>query len=654
MDKIEQIKKLVKQLNIACDNYYVNDNPTMSDKNYDVLYDELTDLELQTNYILSSSPTQKVQGSVISSLVKVQHTEPMLSAEKSKDINDVIKFMGNQDCVLSWKLDGLTLVLKYNEGKFQQAVTRGGGDYGEDVSEAVKTFANIPLTIDYVGYLEIRGEGLVEFKEFERINAELVSKGEEEYSSPRNLAAGSVRQLDATITKKRNLIFITFGIVKCDEWFAHKMNQFMFLKSLGFTVVEHTLITKNEIVIAVDFYKTKIESLLFLTDGLIVEFNDLAYGKAQGFTGHHNKSLFALKHSDDSYETIFRGVELNTTRTGIVSLIGLFDEVDCDGAKVSRASLHNYDVFQALELGVDDTITVYRANSVIPQIEENLTRSGTYKINMECPSCGGKVTIRAPKVANFLFCDNVDCPSKLVNKFVHFCSKNAMNIDGLSDSGIEMLTGSGCIEAFDDIYNLEQYKKYLVKLPGWGVRSYNNLIEAIDKSRKVKCSNFIYALGIPNIGVNGSKIIAKHFNNDFQAFIRACVDGFDFSVLEDFGDITSQSIHTWYKDNNEKHLWMLLMDEIEIVKEEKKGVINVSENPFKGTKCYATGTFANYRKEEIKTILEGLGAEFASGYAKSLNYLIEGSLKSSSKVDKAKKDGIPVISEDKFLEMIGR
>ena len=291
MEKIQRIQTLVKELNTAFDAYYVKDNPTLTDKQYDTLYDELTALELKTNYILSSSPTQKVQGSILDSLKKVQHTEPMLSAEKSKDINDVIKFMGNQDCVLSWKLDGLTLVLRYNEGKFIQAITRGGGDYGEDVSEAVKTFTNIPLTIDYNGYLEIRGEGLVEFKEFERINEELIAKGEDTYSSPRNLASGSVRQLDATITKKRNLIFIAFGIVKCDKEISYKFEQLSFLKSLGFTVVENTLITKKEIIIAVDLYKTKIESLPFLTDGLIVEYNDIAYGKSQGVTGHHSKSL---------------------------------------------------------------------------------------------------------------------------------------------------------------------------------------------------------------------------------------------------------------------------------------------------------------------------------------------------------------------------
>jgi len=393
LDKIQRIKQLTEELNGHCYSYYVLDKPTITDKKYDQLYEELQSLENETNYILSSSPTQKVQGEVLPFLQKVKHTEPMLSAEKSKDINDAIKFMGSQECILSWKLDGLTLVLRYNNGMFQQAVTRGGGEEGEDVTHTVRTFTNVPLTIDYKGYLEIRGEGLVLFKDFERINAELIAKGEEPYSSVRNLAAGSTRQLNANITKDRNLIFIAFGIVKCDETHKYKMEQFDFLKYLGFDVVEHTLIIKNELEVTVNLFKDRIKLLPYLTDGLIVEFNDIAYGKAQGVTGHHSKSLYAIKYNDDNYESNFRGVELNTTRTGMVSITGLFDEVDCNGSKVSRASLHNYDIFEEMQFGIGDIISVYLANSVIPQIEDNLTRSNTYKIEMKCPSCSGDMLI---------------------------------------------------------------------------------------------------------------------------------------------------------------------------------------------------------------------------------------------------------------------
>jgi len=653
MEKIQRIQTLVKQLNTACDAYYVKDNPIMSDKNYDSFYDELTALELKTSYILSSSPTQKVQGAILDSLKKVQHTEPMLSAEKSKDINDVIKFMGNQDCVLSWKLDGLTLVLRYNEGKLQQAITRGGGDEGEDVTHTVKTFSNVPLTIDYAGYLEIRGEGLVEFKEFERINEELVAKGEEEYSSPRNLSAGSVRQLDATITKKRNLIFIAFGIVKCDEWFAHKINQFMFLKSLGFTVVENTLITKKEIIIAVDFYKTKIESLPFLTDGLIVEYNDIAYGKSQGVTGHHSKSLFAIKHSDDSYNTIFRGVELNTTRTGIVSLIGLFDEVDCDGAKISRASLHNYDIFKALELGVGDVVTVYRANSIIPQIEENLTRSGTYKIDMKCPSCGGDIAIRAPKISNFLFCDNEDCSSKLVNRFVHLCSKNALDIENLSEATLEKFISNDWLRNFSDIYSLENFKNLIINMDGFGKKSYDRLEKAIENSKKAELHKLIYGIGIPQIGKGGSKNLCKHFNNDILKIMNASIN--ELLQIEDFGQITAENVYDYFKDENNCLQVMNLLNWIEIKKEEKKeGVVGMTS--LEGKTFVVTGKVVTFKnRDEVGELITSLGGTLSGSVSKNTSYLLNNDVTSTSGKNKKAHDlGVEIISEAQFNEMIGR
>ena len=653
MENIQRIQTLVKELNLACDAYYVKDNPIMSDKIYDSMYDELTALELKTNYILSSSPTQKVQGKVLDSLKKVQHTEPMLSAEKSKGINDVIKFMGNQDCVLSWKLDGLTLVLKYNEGKLQKAVTRGGGDEGEDVTHTVKTFSNVPLSIDYAGYLEIRGEGMVAYSDFERINNEVIAKGDEPYKSPRNLAAGSVRQLDSNISRARNLMFVSFGIVKCDEWFMHKMNQFMFLKSLGFDVVEHVLVTKNEIASFVNIFESKLEILPYLTDGLIIEIDDIVYGKAQGFTGHHTKNLYAMKWNDDSFETTFKHVELNTTRTGMVSLTAIYDSVDLDGANNTRASLHNYDIYEDFKLGVGDTLTIYRANGVIPQVEDNLTRSGTYKIDMKCPSCGGDIVIRAPKEARFLFCDNEDCPAQLVNKFVHFCSKSGMNIDGFSDAGIELFINEGFLKNFADIYKLEQYKSKIVKLEGWGTKSYNKLIQAIEKSKTVKMENFLFSLGIKNVGLGGAKRLTQHFNNDINKLFDAVESHYNFSKIVDFGDITAQSVNDYFNKPQHNNVISELMDYIKFKKEEKKGVVNM-DGIFTGKKLYCTGSFESHKKEELKSIIEGLGGEFGSGYAKSLDYLVVGKLKGSSKEAKALKDGVPILTEDKFLEMIGR
>ncbi len=652
MDKIKKIQELVRLLNQYSYEYYVLDKPSISDKQYDQLYKELQSLESETNYILSSSPTQKVQGEILPFLKKVKHTEPMLSVEKSKNINDVIKFMNNQVCVLSWKLDGLTLVLRYNNGKFQQAITRGGGEEGEDVTHTVKTFTNVPLTIDYKGYLEIRGEGLLPLKELDRINQELILKGEKPKTA-RNLAAGSVRQLDANITKNRNLIFIAFGIVKCNKEFLRKDVQLSFLEELGFDVVEWVLSDVDKVREQIELFKNKLNCLPYLTDGLIIEYNDIKYGKAQGSTGHHNKALYAFKWNDDSYETIFRGVELNTTRTGIISLTALFDEVDIDGVKISRASLHNYDIFEALQLGIGDTITVYRANGVIPQIEDNLTRSNTYKINMICPSCGSKAIVKTPKETRFLFCENINCHSKLIDKFVHFVSKDAMNIEGLSEATIEKFIKAGYLKTFDDIYKLDQYKNRIINMEGFGIKSYNNLISSINKSKKVKCANFIYALGIPNIGKSASKTIAKYFNDNWFLFEKALCDGFDFTVLEDFGDITSDSLHSWYRNINEKKMWEKLIGIIEFVKKEEQ---ETGFKSLKGLTFVVTGNVETFKnRKELEDLIINLGGKLSSSVSSKTNYLINNNITSNSKKNKkAKELGVKIISETEFNRMINR
>jgi DNA ligase (NAD+) len=655
MNSINRIQELIKLCNYHSNLYYTQDKPQISDKEYDKLYSELESLEAETNYVLSSSPTQKVQGEVLPFLAEVQHTEPMLSADKSKDINDVLKFMGDQECVLSWKLDGLSIILKYNNSKFYQAITRGGGASGEDVTHTVKTFANIPLTVDYKDYLEIRGEGLVPFKDFERINSELISKGEEPYASPRNLAAGSTRQLDANITKIRNLVFIAFGIVKCDKEFKTKVEQFEFLKSLGFETVFYNVIDKSVISESVELFKEKVLDLPYLTDGLIIEYNDIAYGKAQGSTNHHSNALYALKWSNENYETTLTGIELNTKRTGITSITGLFKTVDMSGAKVSRATLHNYDIFESLQLGIGDTITVYRANQVIPQLEDNLTRSGTYKIDMHCPSCGNELIIKQPKDARFLFCVNENCPSKLVDKFVHFCNKNGMNIDGLSEATLEKFINKGFIKTFSDIYKLDQYKSEIINLDGFGIKSYNKLIKAIEKSKNIKFENFVYALGIDQIGKGGSRQLAKHFDNDINSFLNSAKSYLSYINVQDFGKITSSAVYEYLFNKDNINQINELLKYVNIVKsEEKKPTNTIDDNPFKGKKAYGTGTFANYKKEELKTLIESLGCEFTSGYAKSLDYLIVGSLKGSGKEDKAKEDGVKILGEFEFMKMIGK
>lgn len=643
MEKIKRIQELVNICNYHSDLYYIKDNPEISDKDYDKLYSELEVLEKEIGYILSSSPTQKVQGKVVNYLQKVQHTEPMLSAEKSKDINDIKEFMGNQDCSLSWKLDGLTIVLRYDNGKFQQAITRGGGTEGEDVTHTVSTFTNIPLTIDYKEYLEIRGEGLVTFDEFERINSELIVKGEELYKSPRNLAAGSVRQLDANITKNRRLIFIVFGIVKCDTKFKYKSEQFNFLQSLGFTVVFHHIIDKSVIDESVKLFEEKVKKLPYPTDGLIFEYNDIAYGKLQGSTGHHTKNMFALKWTDETQETVLRSVEWNTTRSGQINPTGLFDTVIIDNTEVSRASLHNLSIIEGLQLNIGNHILVSKRNLIIPHVEDNLDRDNEImSYPKTCPACGGQTIIRNTGSADFLFCTNDDCSAKMLDKFVNFVKRDAMNIDGLSEATLEKFISKGWLMYFDDIYRLNQHCSEICKMDGLGVKSYHNLMSAIDKSKNIKLENFLNALGIEGVGVSTGKLLAKKFKS-VDNLLSA--NRIDILNIDGIGEITANSIYEYRL----LHVGTILSlkDKVNFIEDIKKEMV-AEDNPFKGMHLYPTGKF-DLKKEELKVKLEELGAIVESGYKKSLDMLIAGGDTSKSdKVNKAKADGVRIVTE-KFL-----
>lgn len=651
MNKISRIKELIGELYQYGVEYYKLDNPSISDKAYDKKYNELVQLEKETGYIVSNSPTQKVQGEVLPFLTKVKHSETMLSADKSKDINDIIKFMGNKECLISWKLDGLTIVLKYNEGKFIQAVTRGGGVEGEDVTHTVRTFSNIPLTIDYKGYLELRGEGLVPLKEFDRINEELLVKGEETYASARNLSAGSVRQLDANITKSRNLIFLAFGIVKCDDPIMFKNLQFDFLTRLGFEVVYHVAVDKTTIVKWVDIFKGNIANLSYLIDGVIIEFNDIIYGVNQGVTGHHSKNMIALKFSDDSYETIFRGVELNATRTGMVSVTALFDTVNIDGCDVSRATLHNYDVFESYELGIGDTIITYRANSVVPAIDDNLTRSNTYKIDMICPSCGEKIVIKKPKKARFLFCENKECSAKPLQKFIHYASKSGMNIMGLGEAIIEEFVNKGFIKTIPDIYELEKYKNEIVKMDGYGLPSYNKIIKGINNSKKTNLQRLLTALGVPTIGTGTAKDISKHFKGSVEDFMDGIGSWFDFSTIEGIGSVTQTAIYNWFKSDENIDTITDLIEILEFEKEEIK--VNNSNVDLTGKIFVITGGVRIYKnRDEIKAKIELLGGKASGSVSKKTSYLICNEPSNTGKYKDASDLEIPILTEEAFQELI--
>jgi len=655
MNKIEEMKTLVAELYPANIAYYRNDNPIMSDREYNEKYEKLEHLEKETGIIFSNSPTIKVQGFVLDSLQKVTHTIPMLSADKTKFVGDIGRFGEGKKLIVSWKEDGLTLVLRYNQGKLIQAITRGDGYIGEDVTINAKTITNLPLTIPYMDELEIRGECVMDWNGYNILKDKYLAEGKD-CGHPRNIAGGALRQLDSAKARERTLFFKAFDITKCSEKIKFKDKQFEFLTSIGFETVEYelvTTITEIENAINNDFIP---EQYKFPVDGLIFEFNDIEYGKSLGSTAKFPLSIKAYKWTDNTTKTVFRGIELNPTRTGMVSMTALYDEVEVDHTNISRAIIPNIDYFEQFKFGVGDTITVYKANRIIPQIDDNLTRSNTYKLSETCPCCGSKLEIRKPKEARFLFCPNENCPAKMVKKFTNFVSKSAMNIDHLGESTLEKFIDKGWIKTFADIYHLDEHKSEIINMDGFGKKSYDKMWQAIQNSREVKLENFLVSLGVSNLGKTASKTISKYFNGDWQKFILSFPHNFDWTILDDFGDVIANSLNNYFCDLNNRDEWKSLLDEVTfIIPQQTVSTDNVTihSNPFTSKKVYATGSFANYKKDQLKELLEGLGAEFTSGYAKSLDYLIVGSLKGSGKVDKALSDGIPVLQEDDFLKMIG-
>lgn len=541
--KIEQMRGLIAIIKQADTAYFRDDRPIMSDRDYDVAVDLLKKLEQDTGIILSDAPTQKVPGEILESLTEVRHTRPVLSADKTKSVDDLVRFAGGRDVVLSRKMGGLTLVLRYDSGQLQQAITRGReGIIGEDVTHTVRTFLNVPLTVPTKEPFEVRGEGVISWENFKKINDSL----DEPYTHPRNLAAGSVRKLDPAESRKRLLEFKAFDLVT-EFPFTTKTEQLDFLTENGFSVVPHLrLILPDAKAIKDKVALMNPASFEYPVDGIIMEYDDVAYGKSLGATGHHENRLIALKWKDELYTTKFLGVELATTRTGMVSITGLFEPVEMDGATVSRAYLHNYNIFEQFQFGIGDTIQVYKANMIIPQIAENLTKSGTYKLPEKCPCCGGALPIQQTSGGTAqLFCDNPHCAAKLVQKFTHFCEKTRMNIEGLSATTLEKFIGHGWIRNFGDLYTLERHKEEIISTEGFGVKSYERLQASIDKSRNCTLAKFIAGLGIPMVGRHAGRELDKCFCGSWTAFEQDIKDGFDFTTLSDFGTTMHDNIYKW-------------------------------------------------------------------------------------------------------------
>lgn len=647
---LERMKELVEILTKADIAYYRDECPIMSDREYDRLYDELASLEHDTKLILSGSPTQKVSGEIMEGLTEVIHSKPMLSADKTKSINDLVNFAAGKDVILSWKLDGLTLVLRYENGKMIQAITRGReGLVGEDVTHTVKQFLNVPLSVPVYESFEVRGEGVISWKNFNEINSSLT----EPYSHPRGLASGSTRKLDANEAKKRKLEFFAFELISNEIKHLDKEEQLIFLASKGFDVVPYKRIygPASFDMIQSEVKTFKPEKYSYPVDGLIMEYADLAYGKSLGATGHHENRLIALKWQDELYETKFLGVELATTRTGMVSITAILEPVTIEGTVVTRAYLHNVDIFNSFKFGIGDTVKVYKANMIIPQIAENATMSNTYKLPMICPCCGEPLNMKASSGGTmFLFCENQHCTARLVQKFAHFCEKTRMNIEGLSEITLEKFIGHGWIHHFGDLYDLEKHKDEIINTDGFGEKSYIRLHNAIEKSRKCTLDKFIAALGIPMVGRHAGRILNEYFKGDWTAFEKAIAEGFDFTNLSDFGEIMNKNIYTWYSDEDEAKLWRPLLNKIEFIKENY--TMNVNNNTvFSGKTIVATGKLENYTRDEIQSKILSLGAKPASSVTKKTDYLIVGE-KAGSKLQKALSLGIRTLTEDEFEDML--
>lgn len=644
----EKMLDLISKLKEASVFYYKYDNPILSDREYDNLYNELEVLEKQTSIIMNDSPTQKVQGEILPELKKVIHSTPMLSADKTKSLDDLETFLGDKEGVLSWKLDGLTIVLKYQEGKLIQAITRGsGGEIGEDVTHTIRTCRKLPLHIPHREYLEIRGECFISYETFKEINN--LNPGK--YKNPRNLASGTVRQLDSNIARERSLEFKAFAIVKSNNSFKTKSEQFKFLMSLGIPVVEHRLVSSSKEIADVmkDFDPIKYENPV---DGLILEYNDLDYGKSLGVTTHHPLNIMAFKWKDGVVETILTDMEWSASRTGLLNPVAIFEPVEIEGTTVSRASLHNVSIFNNLKLGVGDKIEVYKANMIIPQIYQNLTQSGSLKVPDKCPVCGGKTEILMENDSAQLYCKNIDCTSKIIRRLQHFCDKKSLDISGVSEATLQTLVNKKIIKNYIDILSLPEKEEDLStieKLPGFGKKSVENLVSSINKARTaLPLNRFIRALGIPNIGSSTAKDIAEHCQGNWELFQSKMDTKYDWQVIPDFGEVMSDSLKKYWDQNRYEVLKML-----KYITFAKREAVNAS-NTLNGKSICVTGKlyqFAN--REELALKIESLGGKVVSGVTKKTNFLLTNDTGSgSSKNKKAVELNIPIISEIKFIKMI--
>ena len=660
MDKRKRIEELVELLNQAGKAYYEEGQEIISNLEYDKAYDELVRLEEETGIVLSASPTQNVGYSVATALPKEEHASPMLSLDKTKSVETLQSFLGEQKGILSWKLDGLTVVMTYEKGELVKAVTRGNGRIGEIVTENAKRFRNLPLRIPFKGRLVLRGEALIRYSDFAKINEEIPEEGAK-YKNPRNLCSGSVRQLDPKITWERRVYFFPFTLVSVEEgedgasresgglpdFHNSHEAEFEFLEQQGFQVVGRRAVNKEELPVAVSDFSEQVKKNDFPSDGLVLLMDDISHGKSLGTTAKFPRNALAFKWEDEEEKTILREVEWSPSRTGLINPVAIFDPVELEGTVVGRASLHNISYLEDLKLGIGDEITVYKANMIIPQIGENLTKSGQLPIPEHCPACHEETKIVQDKEAKMLYCENPHCPAKRIKQFALFVSRDALNIEGLSEMTLEKFIGKGFIQEFPDLFSLEEHKEEIIAMEGLGQKSYDKLIENAEKARETSLARLLYGLGIGGIGASNARVLSEAFHDDAEALSRAELS--EVVSIKGIGPILGESIVRYFKEEENCRLFRKLLSILHLHKEER------AENAFLSGKVFViTGSLVHFQnRKELEEEIRKAGASTASSVSKNTSYLINNDKNStSSKNKKAQELGIPILSEEDFLRLL--
>lgn len=648
-NKLLIMKEKIKLLNEANKAYYQDSKEIMSNFEYDKLYDELVELENETGTTLSNSPTIHVGYELLSNLPKEKHEKPMLSLDKTKDVSALKDFLGENEGVLSWKLDGLTIVMTYLDGKLVKAVTRGNGEVGEVITNNAKVFTNVPVNIAYKGSLILRGEAVISYSDFEKINNE-IEDITAKYKNPRNLCSGSVRQLNNKITAERNVRFYGFSVVKAEgvDFKNSRQEQLEWLKKQGFSAVEYKTVNSSNIEDAVKWFAENISDNDLPSDGLVLTYDNISYGESLGSTAKFPRDSIAFKWRDEIKDTKLLEIEWSASRTGLINPIAIFEPVELEGTTVSRASVHNLSIMENLELGLGDTISVYKANMIIPQISDNLTRSGNAEIPNSCPVCGGETRIKNENDIKTLYCINDECLAKHIKSFTHFVSRDALNIEGLSEATIEKLIAKGLVKELADIFHIENFKEEITEMEGFGEKSFNNLVNSVNKARKTTAARLLYSLGITNIGLSNAKIICRKFNDDWSKIENATFE--ELTEISGIGDVMANNYVSFFRDDKKKIIVSDILKEVEIEKAE----VSTAEQIFENINFVITGSVEQFNnRDELKEIIEERGGKVTGSVTSKTNYLINNdNTSNSSKNKKAKELGIRIITESEFVEWI--